>query len=243
LAPYIIIMIDKKNIPNHIAIIMDGNGRWAKKRHLPQIFGHRAGAKSVDIITEECARIGVKALTLYSFSTENWKRSEEEVSGLMNLLHSYLEKKFNKLQKNGIKLNAIGRLSGLPSAVKDRLFDVMDRTSKNERMTLTLALNYGGRQEIVDACKALVKKAQKNNLDVNSIDENTFSKFLYTKGLPEVDLLVRTSGELRISNFLLWQISYSEIVATKTLWPDFRKEDLKSCIEEYQKRERRFGGR
>lgn len=243
MAPYIIIMIDKKNIPNHIAIIMDGNGRWAKKRHLPQIFGHRAGAKSVDIITEECARIGVKALTLYSFSTENWKRSEEEVSGLMNLLHSYLEKKFNKLQKNGIKLNAIGRLSGLPIAVKDRLFDVIDRTSKNERMTLTLALNYGGRQEIVDACKALVKKAQKNNLDVNSIDEDTFSKFLYTKGLPEVDLLIRTSGELRISNFLLWQISYSEIVATKTLWPDFRREDLKKCIEEYQKRERRFGGR
>ena len=243
MAPYIIIMIDKKNIPNHIAIIMDGNGRWARKRHLPQIFGHREGAKSVDVITQECARIGVKALTLYSFSTENWKRSEEEVSGLMNLLHSYLEKKFNKLQKNGIRLNAIGRLSGLPTAVRDRLFDIMDRTSKNERMTLTLALNYGGRQEIVDACKALVKKAQKNNLDANSIDENTFSKFLYTKGLPEVDLLVRTSGELRISNFLLWQISYSEIVATKTLWPDFRKEDLKSCIKEYQKRERRFGGR
>ena len=243
MAPYIIIMIDKKNIPNHIAIIMDGNGRWARKRHLPQIFGHREGAKSVDVITQECARIGVKALTLYSFSTENWKRSEEEVSGLMNLLHSYLEKKINKFQKNGIKLNAIGRLSGLPTAVRDRLFDVMDRTSKNERMTLTLALNYGGRQEIVDACKALVKKAQKNNLDVNNLDENTFSKFLYTKGLPEVDFLIRTSGELRVSNFLLWQISYSEIVATKTLWPDFRKEDLKSCIKEYQKRERRFGGR
>ena len=236
-------MIDKNNLPKHIAIIMDGNGRWAKKRRLPKIFGHRAGAKTVDRITAACAKIGIEALTLYSFSTENWKRSEKEVSGLMNLLHSYLDKKYNKLKKNNIKLNAIGRLDALPDKVKNKLFEVMDKTSKNSKMTLTLALNYGSRAEIVDAVKEIVKQAQKMKLKEEDITEEKFNSFLYTKSLPEVDLLIRTSGEMRISNFLLWQISYAEIVIVKALWPDFRIPDLNDAICEYQKRQRRFGGR
>lgn len=236
-------MIDKKNLPRHIAIIMDGNGRWAKKRHLPKVFGHRAGAKTVDRVTEDCARLGVEALTLYSFSTENWKRPKEETSALMRLLYDYLEKKYRKLQKNNIRLNAIGRLDELPIEVKNRLFDVIKKTSGNTRMTLTLALNYGSRAEILDAAKKLIDAAKKNKIRYDDITEETFASHLYTKGLPEVDLLIRTSGEMRVSNFLLWQISYAEVVVTKTLWPDFKREDLYDCISEYQKRERRFGGR
>ena len=236
-------MIDKLNLPRHIAIIMDGNGRWAEKRHLPRILGHREGVKSVDIITQECAKIGIEALTLYSFSTENWKRSSSEINGLMNLLHNYLDKKYKKLQNNGIRLNAIGRLDGLPDKVRERLLDIIKKTSKNTKMVLTLALNYGGRQEIIDAAKELVKRAEKQMLSSDDIDEKLFSSCLYTKGLPEVDLLIRTSGEFRISNFLLWQISYAEILVAKTLWPDFRKEVLFQAIKVYQKRNRRFGGR
>ena len=236
-------MPDKNKFPRHIAVIMDGNGRWAAKRHLPAIFGHRAGAESVDIITEECARIGVEALTLYSFSTENWNRSREEVDGLMDLLHDYLEKKFEKLQKNGIRLNAIGGLSGLPQKVRDRLFDVMEKTAQNKKMVLTLALNYGSRAEITDAAKKLAVDVREGRVKEEDIDEERFAGYLYTKGLGDVDLLVRTSGEMRISNFLLWQISYAEIVVTKVLWPDFRKKELLGAIAEYQKRDRRFGGR
>jgi len=236
-------MIDKSNLPKHIAIIMDGNGRWAKKKHLHRLFGHRAGAKTVDRITEACARTGIEALTLYSFSTENWKRSLEEVEGLMGLLYDYLERKYNKLQKNGIRLNAIGRLDELPPKVKERLFDVIKRTSNNKRMTLTLALNYGSRTEIVDAARGLASEVKKGRLEPDKIEEKDIEKFLYTKGLPEVDLLIRTSGESRISNFLLWQISYAEIIITKTLWPDFKVQNLHDCIKEYQQRERRFGAR
>jgi len=236
-------MIDKTRLPRHIAIIMDGNGRWAKKRGLPKIFGHRGGAKTVDKITEDCAKLGIEALTLYSFSTENWKRSAEEVNALMRLLHDYLEKKYKKLQKNGIRLNAIGRLEGLPSEVRKRLLDVIKKTSGNTRMTLTLALNYGSRAEILDAAKRLIDGTRKGKIKDEDITEETFTNLLYTEGLPEVDLLIRTSGEMRVSNFLLWQISYAEIVVTKTLWPDFKTENLYDCINEYQKRERRFGGR
>ncbi len=236
-------MIKKTNIPKHIAIIMDGNGRWAKKKHLPRIFGHRAGAKNIDIIIQECTNIGIEALTLYSFSTENWKRSNSEINGLMNLLYNYLDKKCKKLQNKGIRLNAIGRLDGLPEKVRKILFDVMKKTSKNTRMVLTLALNYGGRQEIVDAAKQLAKRAEQQKLSSDNIDEKLFSDYLYTKGLPEVDLLIRTSGEFRVSNFLLWQISYAEIIVTKTLWPDFKKEELSHAIKVYQKRDRRLGGR
>ena len=236
-------MIDKSKLPKHIAIIMDGNGRWAKKRHLPHIFGHRQGVKSVDIITEYCAMLGVEALTLYSFSTENWKRSSEEINALMKLLYNYLEKKYEKLQKNNIKLNAIGRLEALPDKVKSKLFDVMDKTSGNKKMVLTLALNYGSRQEITDAARSMIKDIEKNAILFDSINEDFFAGYLYTKDLPEVDLLIRTSGECRLSNFLLWQVSYAEIVITKTLWPDFRKKDLDGALEEYRSRDRRFGGR
>ena len=236
-------MINKANLPRHIAIIMDGNGRWAKRKHLPRIFGHREGTKSVDAIVQECAEIGIEALTLYTFSTENWKRSDSEISGLMNLLHAYLDKKYKKMQSNGIRLNAIGRLDKLPEKVRDKLCEIMKKTSKNDRMILTLALNYGGRQEITDAAKQLVKRARDLELSPDDVDEELFSNYLYTKGLPDVDLLIRTSGEFRVSNFLLWQISYAEIIVTKTLWPDFKKEELFKVIEDYQKRDRRFGGR
>jgi undecaprenyl diphosphate synthase len=222
---------------------MDGNGRWAKKRHLPVVFGHKAGAKTVDRITEECARLGIEALTIYSFSTENWSRPKEEIDGLMNLLYGYLEKKYNKLQKNKIRLNAIGRLNELPPKVQQRLNDVIRKTSDNTKMVLTLALNYGARQEIADAAKAIAEEAASGRLKPEAIKEDTFSNFLYTKGLPEVDLLIRTSGEMRISNFLLWQISYAEIVITKVLWPDFGIKDLHDAITEYQGRQRRFGKR
>ena len=236
-------MINKTNLPRHIAIIMDGNGRWAKRKCLPRIFGHREGTKSVDVIVQECAEIGIEALTLYTFSTENWKRSDSEISGLMNLLHTYLDKKYKKMQSNGIKLNAIGRLDELPEKVRDKLCEIIKKTSKNDRMILTLALNYGGRQEITDAAKQLVKRARQRELSPDDVDEELFSNYLYTKGLPDVDLLIRTSGEFRVSNFLLWQISYAEIIVTKTLWPDFKKEQLFKVIEDYQKRDRRFGGR
>jgi undecaprenyl diphosphate synthase len=236
-------MTDKTKLPKHIAIIMDGNGRWAKKKHLPRVFGHRQGAKSVDIITEYCAKLGIEALTLYSFSTENWKRSPEEIDALMGLLYDYLEKKYEKLQKNGIKLNAIGRLEALPEKVKSRLFDVMQKTSGNKKMVLTLALNYGSRQEILDAVRAIIRDTEKKSLPVDNMDEKFFSSYLYTRDLPEIDLLIRTSGEFRLSNFLLWQLSYAEIVITNTLWPDFGKRNLDDTIEEYQKRDRRFGGR
>lgn len=236
-------MKDKTDIPRHVAIIMDGNGRWARKRNLPLIFGHRAGVKSIDTVTEECAKLGIEALTLYAFSAENWKRPKDEVRGLMGLLYNYLGRKYKKLQKNNIKLNAIGRLNKLPSDVRKRLYEVIKKTSNNTGIILTLALNYGGRQEIVDAAKALAEKTIRRGLSPGDIDEELFAGLLYTKALPEVDLLIRTSGEFRVSNFLLWQLSYAEIVVTNSLWPDFGKEDIHKAVEAYQKRERRFGGR
>ena len=235
--------MDKDKIPKHIAIIMDGNGRWARKRGLPHLLGHARGAKTVDKITEECARLGVKALTLYSFSAENWKRSDEEIDGLMNLLSDYLDKKFKKLQKNNISLHAIGRLDELPAKVGDSLKVVIRKTRDNTRMKLVLALNYGGRQEITDAARSLAADVKNKKLILDCIDEDIFARYLYTGGLPELDLLIRTSGEMRLSNFLLWQSSYAEIVITKTLWPDFNKKDLHQAIRQYQSRERRYGGR
>jgi undecaprenyl diphosphate synthase len=236
-------MIDKTRLPKHIAIIMDGNGRWAKKRHLPHIFGHKEGVNSVDTIVECCAKLGIEALTMYAFSTENWKRPESEINALMDILYIYLEKKCKKLQKNNIKLNAIGRINELPARIENRLSDIIKKTAGSTGMVLTLALNYGGRQEIADAAQAILEDFKKGVLPEAGIDQDIFSKYLYTKNLPEVDLLVRTSGESRVSNFLLWQISYAEIVITKTLWPDFRKKNLYDVIEQYQKRDRRFGGR
>ena len=233
--------IDKARLPKHIAIILDGNGRWAKKRHLPKVLGHREGAENVDRITETCRKMGIKALTLYSFSTENWKRPKEEVDGLMKLLYNYLVKKYNKFQKNNIRFNAIGELDAIPEKTKNKLFDVMQKTSKNDSMVLTLALNYGGRREIVEAAKLLAQRVKNGEIITSDITEDLFDKSLYTKDLPEVDLMIRTSGEMRLSNFLLWQLSYSEIYVTPKLWPDFRKKDLEVAIVDYQKRERRYG--
>ncbi len=234
--------IDRSKLPRHVAIIMDGNGRWAKKRKLPKIFGHKQGAKTVDRIVEASRKLGIKALTLYSFSTENWKRPKKEIDNLMDLLYGYLDKKCKKLMRNDIRLNAIGRLEKLPLRVKKKLFGVMKRTSGNNSMILTLALNYGARQEITDAASRLAEKSRKKQIKPEDITESIFADELYTKGLPEVDLIIRTSGEMRLSNFLLWQVSYAEIYITDKLWPDFKEKDLEGSILSYQERERRYGG-
>lgn len=221
---------------------MDGNGKWAKARHLPKALGHAEGAKAVDKITESSRALGIKALTLYALSTENWKRPKKEIDALMRLLYDYLEKKSEKLEKNNIRLNAIGRIERFPEKVREKLIQVMQKTSKNDGMTLTLALNYGGRQEIADAAKTIALKTRSGDIKPGDITEDFFSGFLYTKGLPEVDLLIRTSGELRVSNFLLWQISYAEFYVTKKLWPDFNRSELEKAILNYQSRNRRYGG-
>jgi undecaprenyl diphosphate synthase len=230
-----------KNLPQHIAIIMDGNGRWAKKKNLPRIMGHRSGAKTVDAITEACARLGIKALTLYTFSSENWKRPKEEVDALMKLLEQALKDNRKRIKENNIKFNVIGRVDDLPAALKDATEDLMKETSGNSGMVLTLALNYGGRQEILDAVKAVCAKCGKRDTDISSWKEEDFEKFLYSDGLPDPDLVIRTSGEMRLSNFLLWQSAYSEFYVTDTLWPDFDTVELEKALKEYAKRERRFG--
>ena len=232
--------MDRK-LPKHIAIIMDGNGRWAKKRNLPRIMGHRAGAKTVDAITEACARMGIEALTLYTFSTENWKRPKEEVDALMDLLQGALKNNTKKMIRNNVKFNVIGRVSELSEKLKTGIKDSLEKTSANSGMTLTLALNYGGRQEILDAVKGICEESKGAAVDFSSWREEDFEKFLYTKELPDPDLVIRTSGEERISNFLLWQAAYSEFYVTETLWPDFDQDELEKALEEYDRRERRFG--
>jgi undecaprenyl diphosphate synthase len=222
-------------LPQHIAIIMDGNGRWAKKKGLSKIMGHRSGAKTADAITEACVRLGIKALTLYTFSSENWKRPKKEVEALMGLIERTLGQNNEKIVKNNIRFNVIGRLEELSPSLRGLIKDMMDGSASNTGMILTLALNYGGRQEILDA----VKKAYVE--DVASWEEKDFEKFLYTKDIPDPDLIIRTSGEMRLSNFLLWQSAYSEIYVTETLWPDFNASELEKALEEYEKRERRFG--
>jgi len=231
-----------KNPPKHIAIIMDGNGRWAKIRHLPRIAGHRAGAKSVDAITEAARELRIKVLTLYTFSTENWKRPREEIGGLFKLLEENLDKNEAKLNKNNIKFSVIGNIGQLPPSTQLKLQRVMESTRHNTAMVLNLALNYGSRDEILNAVRSISREVKEGRLRPEDIDERLFSEFLYTKGLPDPDLLIRTSGEFRISNFLLWQLSYSELYVTKKLWPDFRKSDFRKAIIQYKKRERRFGG-
>jgi undecaprenyl diphosphate synthase len=233
--------IDTDRLPKHLAIIMDGNGRWAKQKGMLRVFGHENGAKSVRETVETCAEIGIENLTLYAFSTENWNRPQPEVRTLMKLLVSSLKKEIKTLQGNNIRLNSIGNLEMLPSSAQKQLLEVIDKTKSNTRMTLTLALSYGSREEIVQAVRAITDKVKNNIISSGDIDESIINQHLYTQNLPDVDLLIRTSGEHRISNFLLWQIAYAELYFTEVLWPDFRAEDLYKAIADYQKRERRFG--
>lgn len=230
--------IDFTRLPRHVAVIMDGNGRWARKRKLPRIEGHRAGSKSVQEIVETAARLGVKYLTLYAFSRENWKRPKREVATLWKLLEDYLRKEDKVLVENRLRLKVIGQRNALPERVKKQLRRVEELTKDNDRLTVILALNYGGRTEIVDAVKKIVSG---NDVDLDTLDEEKFSQFLYTAHIPDPDLLIRTSGEIRISNFLLWQIAYAEIWITPELWPDFRRRHFLEAVVDYQKRERRFG--
>ena len=233
--------IDLDNVPKHIAIIMDGNGRWAKERGLPRIAGHREGINSVRDITTICGEIGVKYLTLYTFSTENWNRPKKEVKALMALLLSTIKSEIKELHKNNVKFSTIGNISLLPEGTINGIKEGIDLTINNTGLNLILALNYGSRQEILEAVRNIIDAIKKGELDNTSIDENVFSSFLDTKNYPDPDLLIRTSGELRISNFLLWQCAYTEMYLTNTYWPAFREEDLFKAILDFQDRERRFG--
>jgi undecaprenyl diphosphate synthase len=230
-----------ERLPNHVAIIMDGNGRWAMSRDLPRLEGHRMGRESVRTVVRTAAKIGIPYLTLYTFSLENWQRSEDEVQGLMIILEEVLRAEFEELNENGVQLRAIGRLDLLPDDTRRALDETMSRLKHNNRMILTLALSYGGRAEIVDATRRIAKEVKEGKIDPEDIDDSTLQRSLYDPGIPDPDLLVRTSGELRISNFLLWQIAYTEILVTDVLWPDFREQELMDSITSYQKRKRRFG--
>ncbi|WP_299432315.1 isoprenyl transferase [uncultured Aquimarina sp.] len=238
-------MINKEqlnsNIPEHVAIIMDGNGRWAKKKGFFRAVGHEKGTKAVREAVEGAAEIGIKHLTLYAFSTENWNRPKLEVETLMRLLVSSLKKEIKTLQKNNIRLNAIGNLQALPEKARKELLEVIEKTKDNKHMTLSLALSYGSREELIKTIQEISIKVKNNVLSPHLINEAVINEHLYTKNLPDVDLLIRTSGEQRISNFLLWQIAYAELYFTEILWPDFKKTDLLEAILNYQQRERRFG--
>ncbi len=234
--------IDWEKLPRHVAIIMDGNGRWAAQRGQPRIAGHRAGVAAVRASVDTGARLGLGALTLYAFSTENWKRPRYEVDALMRMLRKYLRIELDEIHRQNIRFQTIGRIERLASAVRDEIARASERTASNTGMVLSVALNYGGRAEIVDACRAAVRKLQASHKSIDELSEEGIDRELYTSNLPELDLLVRTSGELRISNFLLWQIAYAEIYVTETLWPDFRRVNLLQAIIDYQQRSRRFGG-
>ena len=232
---------DRPDAPRHVAIIMDGNGRWAKERGLPRREGHRAGAESVREVVEACKELEIKYLTLYAFSSENWNRPRAEIKALMELLERFLRKKTPEMHKQGVRLQAIGRLDALPDSCRKQLDQAITQTAVNTDLDLILALSYGAREEIVDAVRQLAREAVSGERDPETIDNETISQHLYTAGIPDPDLLVRTSGECRLSNFLLWQISYAEIVITSKFWPDFRKADLHEAIAEYTRRNRRFG--
>jgi len=229
-------------LPTHLAIIMDGNGRWAKQRNLPRVEGHRAGAESVRAVVRAAGEIGIKYLTLYAFSVENWNRPKEEVDTLMKYLARYLKTEVAELQRNNVRLEVIGQIYRLPEFVQEQLKKTIVTLSKNNGLTVVLALSYGGRTEIVEAARAIAAKVKQGKLDAEEITEQVFAQHLYTKNIPDPDLLIRTSGEMRVSNFLLWQISYAELVVTPTLWPDFRKPQFFEALEEYTRRHRRFGG-
>jgi undecaprenyl diphosphate synthase len=233
--------LDLARLPRHVAVIMDGNGRWAQKRHLPRVAGHRAGTQSARTTIETCARLKVEALTLYAFSVENWRRPKAEIEFLMQLLRDYLRKEMPLLQKNNIRMRFLGRPEELPAAVQKDTREAMEETSRNTGMVLSIALNYGGRAEIVDAMNAIL--AERNgNAGAQPVTEELLAQHLYTAELPDPDLLIRTSGEMRVSNFLLWQIAYAEIFVTETLWPDFNRARLLEALLDFQKRERRYGG-
>lgn len=234
--------LDLKRLPQHVAVIMDGNGRWAERRHLPRVAGHREGVKMARNVIETCARLKVSYLTLYAFSLENWRRPQAEVDFLMRLLREYLKRELPAIHKNNIRLLVIGRAAQLPEGVRRDLEEGMRLTARNTGMKLAVALNYGGRAELVDAFNALLDHVRSNGLSAFHADEQTISEHLYTAGLPDPDLLIRTSGEMRVSNFLLWQIAYAEIYVTETLWPDFSRARLLEALLDFQKRERRYGG-
>ncbi len=231
----------KASLPRHVAIIMDGNGRWARQRQLPRIEGHRAGAESARVIIRTAGELGIKYLTLYAFSVENWNRPKEEVDALMKYLVHYLKTETPELNKNNVRLEIIGQVYRLPEVVQENLRKTIATLSRNNGLTLIMALSYGGRTEIVEAVRSIAQKARSGELDPADINEQVFAQHLYTRNIPDPDLLIRTSGEMRISNFLLWQISYTELVLTQTLWPDFRKAQLYAALEDYTRRHRRFG--
>lgn len=236
--------LDPKGLPRHVAIIMDGNGRWAEKRTLGRIRGHRAGVESVRDIVRYCREIGIGVVTLYAFSTENWKRHKAEVLALMSLLKEFLVSELPEFMRNGIRINTIGEIERFSDDVLAVIRDIRERTSQNKNVILNLALSYGGRDEIVRATRAIARSVRDGLIDpsqIDKIDETLFSDYLDTRGMPDPDLLIRTSGEIRVSNFLLWQIAYAEIFVTETLWPDFRRDEFCQILREYQKRERRFG--
>ncbi|MCF7885339.1 MAG: isoprenyl transferase [Candidatus Marinimicrobia bacterium] len=230
-----------ENIPQHIAIIMDGNGRWAKEKNRPRVFGHREGINSVRDVTRECGKLGVEVLTLYTFSVENWSRPRNEISALMKLLVSTVKREVKELNKNNVQLSLIGQIEDLPDDPRQELLKGVEKTSRNTGLQLNLALSYGGRQEIIHGVKQIAKKIEQGKLSSKDIDEKVFADHLFTAGLPDPDLLIRTSGEMRVSNFLLWQMAYTEIYVTQTYWPDFREMELLKAINDYQRRERRFG--
>ena len=234
--------LDLDRLPRHVAVIMDGNGRWAQQRHLPRVAGHRSGTKTARSTIETCARLKIEALTLYAFSVENWRRPKTEIDFLMQLLREYLRREMPLLQKNNIRMRFLGRTDELPKGVRDDVRDAMERTAmENNGMVLCVALNYSGRAEIVDAMNAILAE-QNGHADRAAITEELLARHMYTNGLPDPDLLIRTSGEMRVSNFLLWQIAYAEIFVTETLWPDFNRARLLESLVEFQKRERRYGG-
>jgi undecaprenyl diphosphate synthase len=234
--------LDGGRLPQHIAVIMDGNGRWARKRHLPRVAGHRAGVQSARTVIETCARLHISALTLYAFSMENWRRPKAEIDFLMRLLRDYLRRELPVIHRNNIRLLVIGRPDQLPDAVRNDVERAMEQTSGNTGMKLAVALNYGGRAEIVDAFNRILDRVRHDGMVGAAVDEEMISQNLYTAGLPDPDLLIRTSGEMRVSNFLLWQIAYAEIYVTETLWPDFTRAQLYEALLDFQKRERRYGG-
>jgi undecaprenyl diphosphate synthase len=230
------------SLPRHVAIIMDGNGRWAKQRHLPRVEGHRMGAESVRAVIRAAGELGIKYLTLYAFSVENWNRPTDEVDTLMKYLAHYMKTEFTELNKNNVRLEVIGQVHRLPEFVQKQLKKTREALSKNNGLTLIMALSYGGRTELVDAMRSIAAKVKKGELDPAEITEQVVADHLYTRNWPDPEVLIRTSGEMRLSNFLLWQISYAELVVTPTLWPDFRKPQFYAALEEYICRHRRFGG-